>query len=206
MFRLHCATGLDLVRLCCGQAKAASGKYPADVPDRHAHDERHVQKTVSSLSDPATQARQRWMGLLARSDGATLSALAARLAALPAHAVLRGPEPGLVMVRGRTGAVGAPFNLGEMTVTRCSVRISEGPAAGGVGHAYVCGRDNEKARIAACLDALLVAGAHTAEIEDMVLSPLERDEIARRTARAAKSAATKVDFFTMVRSEHGGRD
>ena len=30
------------------------------------------------------------------------------------------------MVRGRVGGTGAPFNLGEMSVTRCSVRLADG--------------------------------------------------------------------------------
>ncbi len=65
--------------------------------------------------------------------------------------VLRGPEAGLVMVRGRTGGGGAPFNLGEMTTTRCTVRTD----AGFVGHAYVAGRDERLAEVAALADALL---------------------------------------------------
>ena len=48
--------------------------------------------------------------------------LGERLGTLPDYRVLRGPEAGLVMVRGRTGGGGAPFNLGEMTATRCTVR------------------------------------------------------------------------------------
>ena len=146
------------------------------------------------------------MGLLARADGARLQACVAALGALPSSTLLRGPELGLVMVRGRTGATGAPFNLGEVTVTRCSLRLSDGPAGGAVGHAYVSGRDVEKARIASVLDAMLAAGERTHEIETTVLVPLEHAETEKRLARARKSAATKVDFFTMVRSEHGGRD
>ena len=155
---------------------------------------------------PQLTARQRWMGLLARADAGVLGACTARLAPLPAATVVRGPEPGLVLVRGRTGASGAPFNLGEMTVTRCAVRLEDGT----VGHAYVSGRDHDKARTAAVLDALLLgatAGASwPGRIEAVVLTPLEAIERQRRAAQARKSAATRVEFFTMVRSEHGGRD
>ncbi|MGQ3358871.1 MAG: phosphonate C-P lyase system protein PhnG, partial [Phreatobacter sp.] len=53
------------------------------------------------------------------------------LAALDAMAgdraeVLRAPEIGLVMVRGRVGGDGAPFNLGEATVTRAAVALPDG--------------------------------------------------------------------------------
>ena len=55
------------------------------------------------------------------------------------------------MARGRPGGDGAPFNLGEMTVTRCTVRLEDGT----VGHAYVAGRDMRQAELAAVLDAVL---------------------------------------------------
>ena len=77
--------------------------------------------SATKLPDPAQYARKAWMGVLAR-------AVPARLAELvpdpPPHSFLRAPEVGAVMVRGRTGATGAPFNLGEMTVTRCAVRLA----------------------------------------------------------------------------------
>lgn len=150
----------------------------------------------------ADGARQAWMGLLARSDGAFLNACVCALGELPAHVLLRGPEQGLVMVRGRTGAIGAPFNLGEMTVTRCSVRLADGT----VGHAYVQGRDSEKARNAAVLDAMLQQPETGPRVHASVIAPLMREETERRELSARKAAATRVDFFTMVRSEHGGRD
>lgn len=146
------------------------------------------------------------MGLLARAGADRLQVFVAALGPLPSCMILRGPEPGLVMVRGRTGASGAPFNLGEMTVTRCSVRLTSGAAMGAVGHAYVSGRNTEQARLAAILDAMLLASERVAEIERAILAPLEAAAMDRRNARARQSAATKVDFFTMVRSEHGGRD
>ena len=65
-------------------------------------------------------ARRRWMAVLARAEAAELAALLDRHAVVPLYTRLRGPEAGLVMVRGRTGGGGAPFNLGEMTVTRCT--------------------------------------------------------------------------------------
>lgn len=137
--------------------------------------------------------RTQSLGLLARSPADRLAALFPDLAA---HTVLRGPEIGTVMVRGRQGGTGAPFNLGEMTVTRCSVRL----ACGTDGHAYVQGRDKDHARRAAVLDALLQTTAG-ALLADRVLAPLAREEAARRIDRAAKAAATKVEFFTMVQGE-----
>ncbi|MFV1875955.1 phosphonate C-P lyase system protein PhnG [Nioella sp.] len=145
------------------------------------------------MSNPQTFDRAQSMGLLARAPADRLAALYPDIAE---HAVLRGPETGAVMVRGRQGGTGAPFNLGEMTVTRCSVRLP----CGTDGHAYIQGRSKDHARRAAVLDALLQTDA-IGEVNAQVLAPLAEAESAQRTARASKAAATKVEFFTMVRGE-----
>jgi alpha-D-ribose 1-methylphosphonate 5-triphosphate synthase subunit PhnG len=134
------------------------------------------------------------MGLLARAAPERLAALMP--GPLPGHVVLRAPEIGAVMVRGRVGATGAPFNLGEVTVTRCSVRLE----TGAVGHAHVQGRDRDHARRAAVIDALM-QGAGAADLRRDVLHPLAKEEAERRHARAARAAATRVEFFTLVRGE-----
>ncbi|MCB1474427.1 MAG: phosphonate C-P lyase system protein PhnG [Rhodobiaceae bacterium] len=115
----------------------------------------------------------------------------------PAYERLRGPETGLVMLRGRTGGGGEAFNVGEATVTRCSVRL----ASGEVGHAYILGRDGERAECAAWLDGLWQNPATRATVEDRVLAPLAAAIAAEERTVAAKSARTKVEFFTMVRGE-----
>ncbi|MFN3972415.1 MAG: phosphonate C-P lyase system protein PhnG [Gemmobacter sp.] len=138
--------------------------------------------------------RSSWMGLLARASAARLAALMP--GALPGHALLRPPETGAVMVRGRIGGKGAPFNLGEMTVTRCSLRL----VTGEVGHAHVQGRDRAHALRAAIVDALM-QGPSAEALRKRVLEPLAAEEAARRSARAARAARTKVEFFTLVRGE-----
>ncbi|MBC7476866.1 MAG: phosphonate C-P lyase system protein PhnG [Pseudorhodobacter sp.] len=134
--------------------------------------------------------RQGWMGLFARAKPDLLALL---MPDLVPHDVLRGPEVGAVMVRGRVGGTGQPFNLGEMTVTRCSVRVGDA-----VGHAHVQGRDKAHALRAAVLDALMQTDM---DLQARVLVPLEAKEAAHRSLRAAKAAATKVEFFTLVRGE-----
>jgi alpha-D-ribose 1-methylphosphonate 5-triphosphate synthase subunit PhnG len=133
------------------------------------------------------------MSLLARAPADRLASLFPD--PLPDHTLLRAPEIGSVMVQGRIGGTGAPFNLGEMTVTRCSLRLTDGT----VGHAYVQGRDRTHALRAATMDALMQTDA--APALRPTLDTLAAEETARRTTRAAKAAATKVDFFTMVRGE-----
>jgi alpha-D-ribose 1-methylphosphonate 5-triphosphate synthase subunit PhnG len=138
-------------------------------------------------------ARQRWMGLAAKAKPEMLAKL---MPELPAYDVLRMPEIGTVMVRGRAGGVGAAFNLGEMSVTRCALRLHDGA----VGHGYVQGRSKDHAIRAAVLDALM-QGPRAAEVEAEVLAPLSQAAETHRMTRAAKAAATKVEFFTMVRGE-----
>jgi alpha-D-ribose 1-methylphosphonate 5-triphosphate synthase subunit PhnG len=136
------------------------------------------------------------MAALANATFEDLQALALR-EPLPDHVALRAPEIGLVMVRGRIGGTGAPFNVGEMTVTRCSVRLADGT----IGHGYLAGRNGDHARLAAILDAMLQHPDHGLALFDRVIVPLEMRRDVRLRDRSAKSAATKVDFFTMVRGD-----
>lgn len=141
-------------------------------------------------------ARKAWMSLLAKAPEGRIPALLDRVMDRPDFAWLRPPEIGSVMVRGRAGSTGAPFNLGEMTVTRCALTIGTGE----VGHAYLQGRRKADAEAAALVDALMQTGAADA-LRSGVLGPLADELAGRKAARAAKAAATKVDFFTMVRGE-----
>ena len=145
------------------------------------------------ISQTAEIDRKTWMGLLARANPTRLAQL---LPKLPVHEMLRPPEIGAVMVQGRVGGTGAPFNLGEMTVTRCALRL----ASGAFGHAHVQGRDKAHATRAAVVDALMQTDQADA-LRAQVLAPLQAEESARRSTRAAKAAATKVEFFTLVRGE-----
>jgi alpha-D-ribose 1-methylphosphonate 5-triphosphate synthase subunit PhnG len=145
----------------------------------------------------ANAARKAAMAAFAQASGAELRQLA-DAAALPLDAdLLRGPETGLVTVRGRIGGGGAPFNTGEATVTRATVRLPSGQ----VGHAYALGRDKEKVRLAAILDASWCDEETRAAVEEKVVAPLLRMQAAADAKRLAETAATKVDFFTMVRGE-----
>ena len=101
------------------------------------------------------------------------------------------------MVRGRIGGDGAPFNLGEATVSRAAVRL----ASGEVGFGYTLGRDREKARMIALCDALAQSDEFAAGVEARVIAPLRAAISARRDRKAAEAAATRVDFYTMVRGE-----
>jgi len=142
------------------------------------------------------QARKRWMASLAKAPAGLLADLWQETGMAQEFDWLRPPEIGTVMVRGAMGGTGAAFNLGEMTVTRCALRLKDGT----VGHAYVSGRDRKKAEIAALCDALMQTG-QAARIQAEILDPVDMAAQDVRRTKAQKAAATKVDFFTLVRGE-----
>jgi alpha-D-ribose 1-methylphosphonate 5-triphosphate synthase subunit PhnG len=79
------------------------------------------------------------------------------------------------------------------------VRLSSGE----MGFGYVLGRDRDKARLIALCDALVQTKNYSAAVESKVVAPLRARLEAQRDMRARQVAATKVDFFTLVRGEDG---
>ena len=140
--------------------------------------------------------RKAAMTVLAHSDAAAIAECLGAIG-VPAHEALREPENGLVMVRGRIGGDGAAFNLGEATVSRAAVRL----ASGEIGFGYTLGRDLKKARMIALCDAMVQSREFADEVETNVLAPLRSAMLAGRERRSAEAAATRVDFYTMVRGE-----
>jgi alpha-D-ribose 1-methylphosphonate 5-triphosphate synthase subunit PhnG len=140
--------------------------------------------------------RKAAMAVLAQAPSADITSRLDAIA-LPAHEVLRAPESGLVMVRGRIGGDGAPFNLGEATVARAAVRLSTGE----VGFGYALGRDHQKARIIALCDAMVQSDHFAGAVETNVIAPLRMAMMSKRNQKAAEAAATRVDFYTLVRGE-----
>ena len=110
---------------------------------------------------------------------------------------LKPVETGLAMLRGRAGGDGAPFNLGEATVTRAIVELPGGER----GYAHILGRDAELARLAAIFDALWQKPDRRRTVETCVLKPIASRLEAARARRSAEIAATRVDFFTLKRGE-----
>jgi alpha-D-ribose 1-methylphosphonate 5-triphosphate synthase subunit PhnG len=141
--------------------------------------------------------RQRWMSVLAKAPPLALETLWGSIETKPDWTYLRQPETGMVMLRGRAGGTGQRFNLGEMTMTRCAVRLPDGR----VGHGYVGGRDREHATRAALVDALMQDAAQRDALDAAIIAPLEQAAREARETASRKAAATKVDFFTMVRGE-----
>jgi alpha-D-ribose 1-methylphosphonate 5-triphosphate synthase subunit PhnG len=141
--------------------------------------------------------RRNRLAVLAMSDTSELVKCWKTLGVDPEFTMPRAPQTGIVGLRGRIGGGGDAFNFGEATITRATVKL----ASGSIGHAYALGRDHTKAKLSAIIDALCLDDDWSARIEDNIITPLRNQIKSRDERRAAETAATKVDFFTMVRGE-----
>ena len=153
--------------------------------------------STAAAPDPETEARRRWMGVLAQAPTHALERAWTALASRPGYDLLRPPEVGLALVRGRVGGTGEPFNLGEMTLTRCSVRLD----GGCVGHAYVSGRRPRHAELAAVFDAMMADPDRRDAVHATLIEPEAAVAADRRERMVDAAAATRVEFFTMTRGD-----
>jgi len=163
-----------------------------------------VTTPIHTSDAPAAEiaSRRGWMRVLAAADTAELNAAWQHWDAKPDVQHIRGPEAGLVMVRGRVDASGAKFNLGEATVSRATVRLHGGPLEDDVlGSSYVLGTDLEHARLAAIFDGLLGDLGLRPRALAEVISPLAHSQARLDVSRRADARSTLVDFFTVAR-EH----
>jgi alpha-D-ribose 1-methylphosphonate 5-triphosphate synthase subunit PhnG len=146
--------------------------------------------------------RQTWMATLAKAELKQLEALVNKVDKLPSYSFLRSPEIGLAMVQGCAGGTGKAFNLGDMTITRCVVQL-ESPVEQETiaGFGYVGGRSHRHAELAALCDALLQSPEWHDRIQTEVIQPLQIESQQQQELKQRQTAATKVNFFTMVRGE-----
>lgn len=152
------------------------------------------QQSLSTVNE----ARQHRMSVLGKADAKSLLEKWQGLELDPICNLLRGPEVGLISTRGRIGGGGDVFNFGEATVTRASVELT---GSGLVGHAVVLGRAPQKAKLAAVIDALAQDDDYSAKLHDRLIQPLMDEQRQKDEKRDAQTAATKVDFFTLVRGD-----
>jgi alpha-D-ribose 1-methylphosphonate 5-triphosphate synthase subunit PhnG len=162
------------------------------------HREANVARDLDiQMTEPSAtvRQRQRWLAVLARAPRERLESAFLGLAS-PAPEFVRAPESGMAMLRGRVGGTGDAFNLGEATVTRCAARVG---AQLGIG--YVLGRDRRRAELVAVLDALLQDAQRQEALLRELVEPLAREQAEARAAQSREVAASRVEFFTMVRGE-----
>jgi alpha-D-ribose 1-methylphosphonate 5-triphosphate synthase subunit PhnG len=137
------------------------------------------------------------MAVLAKASPEELEKAWGELGNRAPYRYLRHPEVGLIMVCGRAGGTGTPFNLGEMTITRCTVQLETGVAGCG----YVIGRSPRHAELAALFDALLQNTSWQEVILRRLILPLQDAAEKKKAQERGKTATTRVEFFTMVRGE-----
>jgi alpha-D-ribose 1-methylphosphonate 5-triphosphate synthase subunit PhnG len=147
-----------------------------------------------------TPARRELMRACAEANEAEMEAAVAALGDLAPFDDIRPPQTGLLMLRGRIGGDGPPFNIGEATMTRAAVRL----ASGEMGFAYLLGRSHRRARLAALLDALGQDEGRRTALQQVLVEPVMARRERERARRGAETAATRVDFFTLVRGEDQG--
>jgi alpha-D-ribose 1-methylphosphonate 5-triphosphate synthase subunit PhnG len=152
---------------------------------------------TSSTLPNAHMKRPAWLAVLARASLHQLEAKLPPRDALPAVTQVRPPEVGMVMLRGRIGGTGNPFNLGEASVVRCAVRVGDGP----LGVSYALGRDKRRAEVAALCDALLQDPLHHDHLQTALVWPLAQAQAQSKAHAQGQVAQSKVEFFTLVRGE-----
>lgn len=146
--------------------------------------------------------RQRAMAELAMANTNVLEAAAKRLPSDIGYTFLRRPEVGLVMLEARAGNTGQRFNLGEMLITRCVLRLEEqGGCQATEGYAFLQGNRPRQAELAALFDALLQQDSWADELQNTLIIPLMQERAMQRAKVQEEIATTRVDFFTMVRGE-----
>lgn len=151
---------------------------------------------IETRAELSLERRRRGMEILAIADEAVLAEAWAALPRQPDFQSVRGPETGLVMIRGRIGGGGSPFNLGEASVSRATIRLESGE----IGHGHCLGLSRRKAQLIALFDALGQLPEMQAVI-DTLLERITETRAAEDHAEQERTAATKVEFFTMVRGD-----
>jgi alpha-D-ribose 1-methylphosphonate 5-triphosphate synthase subunit PhnG len=120
-------------------------------------------------------ARSHWIATLAKAPLDSLERYLATLESLPTYQFLRAPETGLAMVQGRAEGTGKPFNLGEITLTRCVVQIAHPNGETIAGFGYVAGRSHRHAEVAALCDALLQHPDWHDIVRHQIIAPLQAE-------------------------------
>ena len=83
--------------------------------------------------------RQRWLSVLAHSSAALLETHWQALNLQPAFTLIRPAEIGLTRLQARMGATGKRFVMGDATVTRAVVQLSDGT----LGYSYLLGQPRQ---------------------------------------------------------------
>ena len=141
--------------------------------------------------------RRERLAVLARTEALEINRLWEKLGIDVNFRRLKGPVSGLIALHGRIGGGGDPFQFGEATLSRAVIELETGE----IGYGQALGRDLAKVERCAVIDALAQNPEHAHQIETELIAPLRDQLIEADDSAREKVAATKVDFFTLVRGE-----
>jgi alpha-D-ribose 1-methylphosphonate 5-triphosphate synthase subunit PhnG len=142
--------------------------------------------------------RQQLLSTLARSSFSDIEQHWNSDAAQHQYQFIRKPETGMVMAVGRAGGNGEPFNMGEVTVSRCTLRLESGET----GFGYVRGRNLKHVETIALIDAISQRqDAASEHVVNELLPALQQKLQQNKQQKQSGAEQTRVDFFTMVRGE-----
>jgi len=151
--------------------------------------------TFNHSPPTASSPRAEWLAVLAHAPRELLKRHVESLPPLQFE-VLRAPEIGLAMLRGRIGNKGDRFNVGEATITRCVVRHRDGETTS-VGIGYILGRDPERVDWIARMDALLQHPRWHDALQADVMAPLAAESARLRASEQSATATSRVHFFNL---------
>lgn len=145
----------------------------------------------------ATMTRSEWMTVLALSHPSDIEERLEGVGPLPQFSFVRRPHHASVALRARSSRTGVLFEPGEMTMTRCIIKIDPDV----FGYAYVGGRNLRHAALAALLDAVLQRGGDQQMLVQTLISEL-KSLIDRRQEQVRRQAqASAVDFSVQMQGE-----
>lgn len=129
--------------------------------------------------------------LLARLPDSELTDIAELIpySTLQQRVVIAEPTVGMIMARAIEGARGEVFNVGEILVTECQVRIDQTE-----GWSMLMGSRSAGALAVATLDAAIEASRVACDLIDEVLLRLIAQQDAELASAQAELASTRVQF------------
>ncbi|MFQ5904751.1 MAG: phosphonate C-P lyase system protein PhnG [Candidatus Binatia bacterium] len=133
--------------------------------------------------------RKKRFEILAQADSATLLPIADEILRAIEVDVLKKPETSLVMLRALDSVTGRPFNVGEVFVTECEVRLGNH-----VGYSLIMGEEVERALAAAVIDVALESGQGSASSIEESLWQEEQHLQTNRKEEIALIGRTRVNF------------
>jgi alpha-D-ribose 1-methylphosphonate 5-triphosphate synthase subunit PhnG len=147
-------------------------------------------------SSDINEQRKEWITLLGSADPDWLEQQKTALGLNPTPDFMVRPETGMIMMQARQDGAGPRFNLGEVTVSRCILKLD-----GVMGYAMVMGADLRHAELAALFDAMLQMPEPGHKLWADIIPALRQRQKESRDKAARDARSSKVEFFTMKRGE-----